>query len=58
MIHILFGISAAESLKVALKNLGLHKEEKVISFWEMFSVGPVWHLHDEIGQQGLVLFSS
>jgi hypothetical protein len=51
MINILFGNASAGSLKIALKNLGLYKEEKVISFWEMFSVGPVWHLHDEIGQQ-------
>ncbi len=51
MIHILFSLSAAGTFKNVLKNLGLLNEEKVISFWEMFSVGPIWHLHDEIGQQ-------
>ena len=49
MIHILFGASSAGSLKVALKDLGRYKMEKVISFWGMFSIGPIWQLHEEIG---------
>ena len=38
VIHILFGDSPAGSLRVALKDLGRYKMEKVISFWDMFSM--------------------
>ncbi|MBN6187785.1 DUF1835 domain-containing protein [Aneurinibacillus sp. BA2021] len=51
MVHILFGDSPAGSLKVALKDLGVYKEENVITFWDMFSVGPVWRLHEETGKE-------
>jgi Domain of unknown function (DUF1835)/Protein of unknown function len=51
MVHILFGDSPAGSLKCALKEMGVSKEEKVISFWDMFSVGPVWKLHEKAGQE-------
>lgn len=51
MVHILFGDSPAGSLKCALKEMGVSKEEKAISFWDMFSVGPVWKLHEKAGQQ-------
>jgi hypothetical protein len=51
MTHILFGDSPAGSLKYALKKMGLSKREKVISFWDMFSVGPVWRLHEKAGQE-------
>ena len=49
MIHIVFGAPASGSLKVVLKEMGLDKKEKVISFWDIFSIGPVWRLHEEIG---------
>ncbi|QED49970.1 DUF1835 domain-containing protein [Cytobacillus dafuensis] len=49
MIHILFGGSPAGSLKVALKEMGVFEKEKVYSFWNIFSVGPIWQLHEEIG---------
>lgn len=49
MIHILFGASASGSLKYALREMGLDKREKVISFWDIFSIGPVWQLHEENG---------
>ncbi|NEU31763.1 DUF1835 domain-containing protein [bacterium LRH843] len=49
MIHILFGMSPSGCLKIVLKNLGIDKEERVLSFWEMFSVGPIWRLHEEVG---------
>ena len=49
MIHILFGASASGSLKFVLKEMGLDKKEKVISFWDIFSIGPVWQLHEENG---------
>ncbi|MGJ7922946.1 DUF1835 domain-containing protein [Neobacillus sp. LXY-4] len=49
MIHILFGAAASEGFKVALMERGLDKKEQVISFWDIFSVGPVWQLHKENG---------
>lgn len=49
MIHILFGDSPAGSLRVALKDMGVYQVERVISFWDMFSIGPIWQLHEEIG---------
>jgi len=51
MIHILFGASASGGLKFALREMGLDKKEKVISFWDIFSIGPVWQLHEENGIQ-------
>ncbi|WP_027415652.1 DUF1835 domain-containing protein [Aneurinibacillus terranovensis] len=51
MTHILFGPSPSGSLKVALKDLRVDKKERVISFWEMFSVGPIWQLHEVIGKE-------
>lgn len=51
MIHILFGPSPSGSLKIALKESGLDKKERVISFWEMFSIGPIYRLHEEIGKE-------
>jgi hypothetical protein len=50
MIHILFGPSPAGGLKVALKDLGLEKKDSVISFWDMFSVGPISRLHEMHGK--------
>jgi len=49
MIHILFGAAASGCFKFPLKEMGLDKKEKVISFWDIFSIGPVWKLHEEIG---------
>lgn len=51
MIHILFGASVSGSLKFILREMGLDKKEKVISFWDMFSIGPVWQLHEESGKE-------
>lgn len=51
LIHILFGDSPAGSLKVALKEMGLVEKEKVISFWDIFSIGPVWRLDEKLGQE-------
>ncbi|WP_108671799.1 DUF1835 domain-containing protein [Peribacillus acanthi] len=51
MIHILFGASASGSLKYALREIGIDKKDKVISFWDMFSIGPVWQLHEENGKE-------
>ncbi|MEK5324957.1 DUF1835 domain-containing protein [Aeribacillus sp. FSL M8-0254] len=49
MVHIVFGPSAEGSLRISLKNLGLDEKERIISFWELFSVGPVFHLEEENG---------
>lgn len=49
MIHIVLGAAASGSLKFALKKMGLIKKERVISFWDILSIGPVWQLHEEIG---------
>ncbi|AJD89654.1 hypothetical protein JMA_03370 [Jeotgalibacillus malaysiensis] len=43
MIHIIFGAAAAGSLKQGLKR------PVMISFWDIFSIGPVWKLHEEAG---------
>ena len=51
VIHILFGQASSGCLKTVLKTIGVTKKEHVISFWEMFSIGPIWHLHDEIGKE-------
>ncbi|MGX1195230.1 DUF1835 domain-containing protein [Metabacillus sp. SLBN-84] len=51
MIHIVFGTSVSGSLKFVLKEMGIEKEDKVISFGEMFSIGPVWKLHENNGLQ-------
>lgn len=49
MIHILFGTSASGSLKHALRKMGLDKKDKVISFSDIFSIGPIYKLNKEIG---------
>ncbi|PEL14464.1 DUF1835 domain-containing protein [Bacillus sp. AFS017336] len=49
VVHILFGDSASGCLKIALKEMELQDEEKVISFSDLFSIGPVWQLHDHVG---------
>ncbi|GLC89642.1 DUF1835 domain-containing protein [Lysinibacillus piscis] len=51
MIHIVFGASASGSLTRALRNRKQNETEQVISFWDIFSVGPIWQLHNEKGRQ-------
>jgi hypothetical protein len=48
-IHIVFSDSPAGSLRIVLKEMGLQDEEKVIAFSDVFSVGPVWQLHEKAG---------
>lgn len=50
MIHILFGLSGAGSLKMALKAMRVHKIEQIIAFGDIFSIGPVRMLHEKAGQ--------
>ena len=47
--HIVFGDSPTGSLKNALKKLGLDQKENIINFSDLFSIGPVWNLHDPQG---------
>lgn len=49
MIHILFGQSQSGTLNRVLKNTGVQNKEHIISFWEIFSVGPIHRLPDETG---------
>ncbi|MGG0188314.1 DUF1835 domain-containing protein [Bacillus rhizoplanae] len=48
-VHIVFGDSAAGSLKYALKEANV-QEEHVLLFSDAFSVGPLFHLDQEEGQ--------
>ena len=49
-VHIVFGDSAAGTLKAALRDLGIDSwREKVIGFADTFSIGPVWRLHEKEG---------
>jgi len=48
-VHIVFSDSTAGSLKIALKEMGLQDEEKVITFSDIFSIGPVWRLDEKTG---------
>ena len=47
--HIVFGDSPTGSLKIALKKLGLNQKENTINFSDLFSIGPIWNLHDSQG---------
>ncbi|MEK4425258.1 DUF1835 domain-containing protein [Solibacillus sp. FSL K6-1523] len=47
--HIVFGYSPMGSLRVALKELGLYQKEKIITFSDLFSIGPIWQLHNAQG---------
>ena len=48
-VHIIFGQSAAGTLKYALKKAKI-QEEHVLCFSDTFSVGPLFHLDEEAGQ--------
>lgn len=50
-VHILFGDSEAGTVKLVLKDMGVYPVEKVISFWELFSIGPIERLHEMDGQE-------
>lgn len=47
-VHILFGDSASGSLKFALKERDVG-DVKVLAFSDVFSIGPLWKLHEERG---------
>lgn len=48
-VHIVFSDSPAGSLRIVLKEMGLQSEEKIITFSDNFSVGPIWRLHEKTG---------
>jgi hypothetical protein len=50
-VHILSGPSAAGGFKMAMEEMRCDKEEKVISFSDIFSYGPLTDLHEETGQK-------
>lgn len=47
--HIVFGVSPSDSLKNALKQLALNQQEQIIALHDLFSIGPIWKLHDQHG---------
>ena len=47
--HIVYGDSPAGSLKIALKESELDQQEKIITFSDIFSIGPVWQLQHAKG---------
>lgn len=49
-VHIACGDSFAESLKIAIRRLGWEETNTVISFWDNYSIGPIWKLHEPEGQ--------
>ncbi|WP_409344433.1 DUF1835 domain-containing protein [Paenibacillus sp. MBLB4367] len=49
-VHIVFGDSIAGSLKLAIKQQGCADTNKVICFRDLFSIGPLWRLHEEAGR--------
>ncbi|MFP7443021.1 DUF1835 domain-containing protein [Bacillus infantis] len=53
-IHILFGESPAGSLKNAFRDMGIYEQERVVFFRDIFSVGPVWMLHEESGRENRI----
>lgn len=50
-IHIVFGDSAAGSLRIALEDARSSSEREIVSFSDIFSIGPVWRLHDQCGME-------
>ncbi|WP_371017204.1 DUF1835 domain-containing protein [Pseudalkalibacillus sp. JSM 102089] len=48
-VHIVFGASLSGSLNIVFKKMKLKDTEKIISFSDLLSIGPVWRLHEKIG---------
>ncbi|WP_454190983.1 DUF1835 domain-containing protein [Paenibacillus sp. Marseille-Q7038] len=49
-VHIVFGYSTAGSVRQVIKHLGLQESDGLICFPDLFSVGPIWKLHDPEGR--------
>ncbi|KPN12680.1 hypothetical protein AKG37_15130 [Bacillus australimaris] len=50
MIHIIFGAAAAGSLKQAIREMKQKQIDDVIAFDDIYSIGPLLHLHEQKGQ--------
>ncbi|MGG1312782.1 DUF1835 domain-containing protein [Cohnella laeviribosi] len=50
-VHIAFGESFAGSLKQALKSLSRENTDKIVAFRDLYSIGPLWQLHEDHGRQ-------
>lgn len=48
-VHIVFGDSTSGGLNYALKKIGKYENEKIISFSDTFSIGPLLKLNEEQG---------
>lgn len=51
MSHILFDALASGSLSWVLREKGLDKKERVFSFWDTFSIGQIYELHEKKGRE-------
>ncbi|WP_211748232.1 DUF1835 domain-containing protein [Paenibacillus sp. Marseille-Q4541] len=49
-VHIVFGESTAGSVRQVIKQLGLQESDGIICFPDLFSVGPIWKLHEPEGR--------
>ncbi|PCK22548.1 hypothetical protein CEY02_03890 [Bacillus pumilus] len=54
MIHIVFGASPAGSLKQALREMKQKPVEDMITFDDIYSIGPLLHLHEREGQEARI----
>lgn len=50
-VHIVFDLSSYGTLKIALRGVLAVENEKVITFSDTFSIGPIWRLHTEEGMK-------
>lgn len=50
-VHLVFSLSDAGSLKVAISELGMRQKIKVMAFNDLFSIGPIMNLETPEGQQ-------
>ncbi|MFP3420488.1 MAG: DUF1835 domain-containing protein [Bacillota bacterium] len=51
MIHIVFGAAPAGSLKQALSEVKQDQADDIIAFDDIYSIGPLLHLHEHEGQE-------
>lgn len=49
-VHIVFGYSTAGSVRQVIKQLDLQESDGIICFPDLFSVGPIWKLHEPEGR--------
>ncbi|MCQ6564105.1 DUF1835 domain-containing protein [Paenibacillus mendelii] len=49
-VHIVFGDVVARSLKDVIRQLGIENTNKMVSFRDQFTIGPLWQLHEETGR--------